>query len=463
MTRTTLLTLLLLLSAAPAWAQNADLLAIPESLTRTVPPGQAGSGPLPGVAAQEPVALNGVPNYRAELRSIVGELSAYGRGRNADFIVLARGGADLVTKAPREAAWEALSGADGAVPVGSIERGYIRALDGIVLDGLYCANGQATAAEQRKARLEQLKPLTEMGRRVLSIDTCTAADAVRQAAADKVLQFTAADRRLQAIPGRPPHENANLFTSLTLARNLLVNLRSEPHDTKSEWLMKLKDTNHDILVIDAFHRGSEALTRAEVEALKYKRLGSRRLVLAAMPLTIAAEDRFYWKKEWRPGNPAFLGRQIGDSGEYPVDYWLNDWKKVLGNHFKGIVDLGFDGVMLDGLDVYRKLEDDNPITDEERKAKAQAAKEERARAKAAAQKPPDKPADKKTEPMIGEEVDPSKPAGATPVKTPDKPAAKPADKPQKAEPAKAPAKDKPGPDKLKPKDEPPRPPGPAKP
>lgn len=427
------LLLLALLAPLPALAAEADLLAIPDTLERTLPPGaQMGvpAGPRPGEAEAPKPSTDDIPNYRAEMRAIVTELSAYGHGRNANFALLVRGGADLLTKAPREAAWEQLQDKPPAMPapVGSLERGYARAVDGIVLDNLYCANGQPVPAEQRAARLAGLRPLTEMGRQVLSIDSC-AGDAVKQAAEDKVLQFTAADALLQAIPDRPPHENAALFNSLGQARNLLVNLRSDAYQTKADWLARLKQTNHDVLVIDAFHRGSESLTKAEVEALKYKRLGTRRLVLAAMPLTWASEERFYWKKEWAPGNPAFLGPRIGDSGAYHVDFWKTEWKKILGSHFKGLVDLGFDGVMLDGLDVVQRLEYDNPITEDERKARAQAEKEAKAKAKAAAAAPPP---EKKAEPMIGEEVDPRKPG--TPSETP------PAKAPAKAEKPAAPGK-----------------------
>lgn len=441
--------------AIPAWAQDADLLAIPENLTRTLPPNQS-SGKPPPPTDEAPGLPDNVPNYRSELRSIVGELSTYGHGRNRDFLLLVRGGADLVTKAAREAAWEALSdkSTTATLPVGALQRAYIRAVDGIVLDGLYCADDKPAAVEIRKARLDQLKPMVELGRRILSIDTCSGADASRQAVTDKVLQFTAADRRLQAIPTRPPRENAEMQVSLAVARNLLVNLRSEPLDTKAEWLAKLRKSNHDLIIIDAFHRGSEPLTRAEVEALKFKHLGSRRLVLAAMSLTIANEDRFYWKKEWRPGNPAWLIRRLGDSGDWQVDYWHADWKQVLGQYFKGLVDLGFDGVMLEGLDVYQQLESDNPITDEERKAKAEAEKAAREKAKALARAAAEKRAQPAAaKPMIGEEVDPNKPAGAEPAKTPDKAA------------AKLPAKpgDRPGPDKPNPNGPGPRPPVPPKP
>jgi endo-alpha-1,4-polygalactosaminidase (GH114 family) len=417
------LLILLTLTAAPAWAEDAGLLAIPDRLNQIAPP-EAGARP-----SDEPppkLQLDTVPNFRAEMRDIVTELSTYAHNRNRDFVVLVRGGADLLVKAPREQWWEEQAEKPATLPVGALIRGYARALDGIILDGLYCADGKATAAEARKARLDQLRPLVELGRRIVSLDSCGDGDAVRLAAADKVLQYVATDKRLQAIPTRPPFENANPRITLGEARNLLVTLRSDAADSKVDWLARLRRTNHDILVIDAFHRGSEAVSKSEVETLKFKHLGTKRMVLAAMDLSQASEDRYYWKKEWQTGNPAYLVRRLGDSGEWQVSYWASDWKQVLGQYFKGLMDLGFDGVMLQGLDVFHALEADNPITDDERKAKAQAEKAAREKAKAEARAAAEKKQAEAAKPMIGEEVDPNKPANAEPPKPGAKPAATPA-------------------------------------
>ena len=51
---------------APAWAQEADLLAIPENLNRTLPPSQGGGGPRPGEEKAAPVLPENVPNYRSD-------------------------------------------------------------------------------------------------------------------------------------------------------------------------------------------------------------------------------------------------------------------------------------------------------------------------------------------------------------------------------------------------------------
>jgi len=39
-----------------------------------------------------------------------------------------------------------------------------------------------------------------------------------------------------------------------------------------------------------------------------------------------------------------------------VNYWLPEWKKILGDYFVGLMDLGFDGVLIDGLNAADRFE-----------------------------------------------------------------------------------------------------------
>ncbi len=108
--------------------------------------------------------------------------------------------------------------------------------------------------------------------------------------------------------------------------------------------------NADLVIVDAFYKADQPLTKAEVNALKHKFMGARRLVLAEIDLSVARDDRFYWKSEWRVGEPAFLREpQPGIPTGILVNYWDPAWKEILGTHFKGLMDLGFDGVMIDDM------------------------------------------------------------------------------------------------------------------
>ncbi len=357
--------LLLAVTAAPALSQDAGLLAIPDRLNRPAavePPPNMGSK-LKDTPA---VPIESIPNHRELMRDMVIGLSDYARGRNADFVVVVRGGAELLRKSPREALWERLRNPEAAeggavAPEGTPQRRYIKALDGIIIDGLYCGE----AAKQHKEVMESVRPLLDEGRRLLSIDFCkgdASAKAAKQAATDKALAFLGSDPRMATIPARPATENAASYTNLTLARNIGFALASEPYDTRAEWVMKLQATNHDVLVIPPFHRGSEPLTPADVASLKYKRLGSRRVLLAHLPLASIRDTHFHFKKEWTLGNPPFLAApDPALPGGYLVDYWDPTWKELVGLSLKGVIDLGFDGVVLDNAGAFARPEQAMPL------------------------------------------------------------------------------------------------------
>ena len=54
-------------------------------------------------------------------------------------------------------------------------------------------------------------------------------------------------------------------------------------------------------------------------------------------------------------------RAPGRPGSYVVEFWNPAWKAIIGKYFAGIMDLGFDGVVLDGAEAYRRWEFMTPI------------------------------------------------------------------------------------------------------
>ena len=91
----------------------------------------------------EPPPISQIPNFREEWRQVVQTLATYAKGRNPNFVVLMRGGAELLVKGEREADWEQERDPDGLtyekrLPLGTVFREFIQPLDGLVLDGLYC-------------------------------------------------------------------------------------------------------------------------------------------------------------------------------------------------------------------------------------------------------------------------------------------------------------------------------------
>lgn len=119
----------------------------------------------------------------------------------------------------------------------------------------------------------------------------------------------------------------------------------------------------DLVVIDYSRDGSaeRRFTPADVARMKVKPDGGRRLVVAYMSIGEAEPYRFYWRKEWRPGNPSWLLQPNPRwPDNYRVRYWDPDWqRRIFGSpesYLDQIVAAGFDGVYLDIVDGYEDFQ-----------------------------------------------------------------------------------------------------------
>lgn len=386
------------------------------------------SKPVDWSAFQVPVSQ--VPNHRDVWREVVIELGSYAKARNRNFLVLARNGVELIVKGEREADWEALRyGAmdwEKRLPAGSIMRPYVKVVDGLVLDGLYCGPNkfdkplaqaikerkeadEKLAAERRQGikrppepqpvgpfsidpreelrKADEVRVLTEKadkqrrmiyaitamkdaGKPVFSLNDCAAKAEVeaawKAADRDRLPGYAGQDLgSLRTVPKARPHaENSKAITSLTQASNFMPVSRGDGHGTRAEWVLALEDTNHDVVMVDMAHRGLDGLTKADVAKLKFKKMGPPRLAIAVMPLGKAWDSRWYWQKGWEAGQPPMLFAPVdGEPGAFYTDLTSPQWKKLLGTMITGIVDLGFDGVVFTELDTYLWFEDIMPLTE----------------------------------------------------------------------------------------------------
>ncbi len=120
----------------------------------------------------------------------------------------------------------------------------------------------------------------------------------------------------------------------------------------------------DLLVIDYTKDGSEEtrLKPAEIERLKRKPDGSRRIVLAYVSIGEAESYRPYWQASWKRSKPDWLLRENPDWPEnYSVCFWDPGWQRLMCGADDGYLDRvqrqGFDGVYLDKCDVFEDLKE----------------------------------------------------------------------------------------------------------
>ena len=140
------------------------------------------------------------------------------------------------------------------------------------------------------------------------------------------------------------------------------------------WLYQLQNldvgraaaSGFDLIVTDYSADGSNArrFTPEQVARMQAGRPQGR-LVLAYMSIGEAEDYRFYWRQDWRPGNPAWLLPVNPEwSGNYSVEYWQPEWKRILYGspdaYLDKIIDAGYDGVYLDIIDAYERFEASRP-------------------------------------------------------------------------------------------------------
>jgi cysteinyl-tRNA synthetase, unknown class len=128
---------------------------------------------------------------------------------------------------------------------------------------------------------------------------------------------------------------------------------------------------YDLFVIDYSRDGSDplALTAEEVDRLKLKPDGSRRIVLSYLSIGEAETYRYYWKWYWGwffgVFAPPWRGPQNPEwRGNYGVRYWQEDWQNIIfrgdNSYLDRIIKAGFDGVYLDKVDEYVDMAKENP-------------------------------------------------------------------------------------------------------
>ena len=100
----------------------------------------------------------------------------------------------------------------------------------------------------------------------------------------------------------------------------------------------------------------------EINQLRQKSNGGKRLVISYMSIGEAENYRYYWNDNWLTNPPEWLKEENPDwEGNYKVAYWEKEWQDIIyGNdnsYLKKIVDAGFDGVYLDIIDAFEYFED----------------------------------------------------------------------------------------------------------
>ena len=299
-----------------------------------------------------------VVDHASEMRRLIQNIAKYGRNFKRDFVVLIKDGTGLLTQV-----------IDVDQLISAPSSAFIRTLDGVVQSAPMFGMeefGEPTGEKDRDQILKDLQVARDTGLKVFTLDYASKpADvdkAIRFADKNKFVPFVAPGKgiynnKLPKWPRRPHKENQFTITNSQMVNNYLLINDSSRFGTADEYALKIHNTNYDMVITNVFHHRSQTHGRHNVQKMQFKKLGTRRPVLARFDIGTADVSAFYWQDNWRTGNPTWVQELAPfSSDKYLVQYWHPTWHQLMyGNtqsYLYGIIREGYDGVLLEGVDAF---------------------------------------------------------------------------------------------------------------
>jgi cysteinyl-tRNA synthetase len=129
--------------------------------------------------------------------------------------------------------------------------------------------------------------------------------------------------------------------------------------------LEIKNSPYDLVVIDYGFTKRNAIPREVIDLMRIKPDGSRRTILSYLSIGEAENFRYYWRDSWLKERPEWLEPENPNwPGNYSVKYWHPEWQALLYGspdaYLDRIVESGFDGAYLDGVDKFEQWQKRRP-------------------------------------------------------------------------------------------------------
>lgn len=288
-------------------------------------------------------------NSAEKMQDFIIDISNYTRKMNPNFIIIPQNGAELAfTKAKTDKGFN---------------QKFLDAIDGFGIEELFY-NETLKPDEYRIGLLNKIKASETIIVSEFVKDTALVNDSYKRNDNEGFFCFTRTEDNYHytLIPTKVHNENKNSVEKLSDIKNFLYIINNTNYYSKSAFITALKNTNYDLIFMDLYHNGVK-FNKEEIEQLKVKKNGGKRLVIGYMNIGAAEKFRYYWKRPWQLNNPKWLKKKYeGYEEEIWVEYWCREWQDIIyGNetsYAKKVVDAGFDGVYLDNVEAYYFLHND---------------------------------------------------------------------------------------------------------
>jgi len=293
-------------------------------------------------------------DFRQDMREFVIGISQKAKGIKPGFAVIPQNGIELVTENGE---------ADGA-----ISQAYLNAIDGNGQEDLfygYDNDDQATPTDVSNYLKGFLNVSKNKGKTILVTDYCSMPSKMSNSyqvnATNNYVSFSAPERSLNVIPSGTPYDvNASVVGNLAQAKNFLYLVNPENFLSKTAFINAVTATNYDAIIMDLF-LNDEAFTASEINQLRNKANGGKRIIICYMSIGEAEDYRYYWENSWNASKPNWIATENPDwPGNFKVKYWNEDWQNIIyknsDSYLNKILTAGFDGVYLDIIDGFEYFE-----------------------------------------------------------------------------------------------------------
>lgn len=296
-------------------------------------------------------------DYRKDMRDFVKGISDYAKSKKQGFAIIPQNGIELVTD----------SGLPDDIPMLT----YLEAIDGNGQEELFYGYGgdnKSTSKDTSSYLVNLLQVSQKVGNSIFVIDYCDTESKIKSSYQKNrelgFIPFAATERDLTVLPSLPEgvgEENVADVNVLSDARNFLFFLNYENYETKASLMNALLQTNHDALFLDLFANDGNVFNSDDIQMLKIKANGGKRLVICYMSIGEAEDYRYYWDVDWKKNKPFWLDEENQNwAGNYKVKYWDPNWQKIIlgseGSYLDKIIVSDFDGVYLDIIDGFEYFE-----------------------------------------------------------------------------------------------------------
>lgn len=293
-------------------------------------------------------------NYKDEMKKFVSEISMEAKKSEGDFYIITQNAEDIIYGKNEE-----------------IDYDFLNCIDGIGKESLYYGydkDDKKTNEEEVKYIEDALDVYLKNNKVVLVTNYCSSKDKMQdgynKSYEKGYVSFSADKRMLDDIPDYPEKvfmENSNDVTSLNGVKNFLYLINPSNYETKEEFIEDVSNTNYDLIIMDLFLYDDIYFTAEEIEKLKTKDNGGKRIVIAYMSIGEAESYRYYWDDLATEEKKKLINDENKNWEEnYNVAYWDDQWKEIIirreDSYLKRIINSNFDGVYLDIVDAYEFYE-----------------------------------------------------------------------------------------------------------